>query len=76
MVILNWDTNEEWLSENLLTPVNRQEIADHLWYYYLPDTKTHVLWTAHPTWLSKNTDFDNYSKHLVSFVKNKITEQF
>lgn len=74
MVILNWNTGEEWLSKGLPTPVNRQEIADHLWYYYLPDSRTHVLWTAHPTWLAKNTDFDKHIKDLVSFVKCKQAE--
>lgn len=74
MVILNWETKEEWLSEGLATPLNRQEIDDHFWYYYLPGTQTHVLWTAHPTWLSKNRNFDDYIKYLVSFVKEKMSE--
>jgi hypothetical protein len=74
MVILNWGTNEEWLIKGLSTPVNRQEIDNHLWYYYLPDTKTHVLWTAHPTWLSKNKIFGKHIDDLVVFVKQKMTE--
>lgn len=72
MVIENWETSETWLSEGLNENIIRQEIDDHLWYYFLPTTQTHILWTAHPTWLNKNRDFDNYIKYLVSFVKQKL----
>jgi hypothetical protein len=71
MVILNWETNEEWLSDGVEN-VARQEIDDHFWYYFLPTTQTHVIWTAHPTWLTKNRDFDNYIKYLANFVKQRL----
>ena len=71
MVILNWSTEEEWLSAGV-DNVMRQEIEDHFWYYFLQATKTHVLWIAHPTWLAKNKDLDNYIKYLVDFVKQRL----
>lgn len=70
-VILNWDTSEEWLSDGLSDKVERKEIDDHFWYYNLPSTKTQVVWTAHPMWLCKNRDFDNYIEYLVDFVKKR-----
>lgn len=73
MVILSWDTPEEWLSNGLSDTVTRYEIDDHFWYYFLPTTQTHVLWTAHPTWLAKNRDFDDYIKYLVDFVRQRLT---
>jgi hypothetical protein len=71
MVILNWETNEEWLI-NDVDNVVKQEIDDHFWYYFLPTSNTHVLWTSHPTWISKNRVFDNYVKYLADFVKEKM----
>jgi hypothetical protein len=71
MVILNW-REEEWLSEGINDTIKREEIKEYFWYYYLPTNKTHVIWTAHPTWLSKNLDFDEYVKYLVAFVKKRM----
>ena len=72
MVIENWSTSETWLIDGLNGNFVRQKIDDHFWYYFLPTTQTHVLWTAHPNWLSKNRDFDDYIKYLVTFVKEKL----
>jgi hypothetical protein len=72
MVIVNWGASEEWLSDGLNEKLVGQEIDDHFWYYFLGSTQTHVLWTAHPTWLSKNRDFDDYIEYLVDFVKQKL----
>lgn len=71
MVILNW-REEEWLSNGINDTIKRQEIDDHFWYYFLPINQTHVIWTAHTTWLAKNRDFDDYIKYLVDFVKQRL----
>lgn len=71
MVILHWGTSEKWLS-NGVENVARQEIDDHFWYYFLPTTNTHVLWTAHPMWLTKNKNLDDYIEYLVDFVKKRL----
>jgi|WetSurMetagenome_2_1015567.scaffolds.fasta_scaffold41948_1 hypothetical protein len=71
MVILSWGTSEEWLIAGIENVV-KQEIDDHFWYYFLPTTQTHVLWTAHPTWLAKNVDFDEHIKSMVTFVKQRL----
>lgn len=70
-VILNWSTSEQWLTSGLHHKFEKQEIDDHFWYYYLPSTRTQVIWTAHPMWLCKNREFDNYIKFLVDFVKER-----
>lgn len=72
MVIESWETPETWLSEGLNQNLVKQEIDDHFWYYFLPTTQTHILWTAHPTWLNKNRHFNDYIKYLVSFAKQKL----
>lgn len=72
MVIEYWDLSETWLSKGLTGNFLKQELDDHFWYYFLTSTQTHVLWTAHPTWLNKNRNFDDYIKYLVSFVKKKL----
>jgi hypothetical protein len=71
MVILNWDTSEEWLI-NGVDNFSKEEVDEHFWYYFIPTTKTHVIWTAHPTWLAKNTDFDSNIKYLVNFIKQRL----
>ena len=72
MVILNWESHEDWLQSETIDKLERQEIDEHFWYYYLPTTQTHILWTAHPMWLAKNKDFDDYIKYLVDFIKQKL----
>lgn len=71
MVILNWDTSEEWLI-NGVDNFSKEEVDEHFWYYFIPTTKTHVIWTAHPTWLAKNTDFDSNIKYLVDFIRQRM----
>jgi hypothetical protein len=70
-VILNWAASEQWLTSELNCKFQREEIDDHFWYYFFPSTRTHVFWTAHPMWLCKNRDFDDYIKFLVDFVKER-----
>jgi len=74
IVILNWETPEEWLTGEFDNVV-KEKIDDHLSYYYVGKTQTHILWTAHPTWLAKNRDFDEYIKYMVRFIKQKITNE-
>ena len=72
LVILNWEEREEWLQDQTTDILERQEIGDHFWYYYLPGSQTHVLWLPHPMWLSKNRDFDDYIEYLVHFIKQRL----
>ena len=72
MVITNWEAHESWLQQETLDILERHEIESHFWYYFLPSTQTHILWTAHPRWLSKNREFDNYIEFMVDFVNKKL----
>ena len=72
MIITDWDAPEGWLLDGLIDRAPRQELDEHLWYYFLPITKTHVLWTAHPRWLSQHPDLDTWSKKLVGFAKQRM----
>jgi hypothetical protein len=68
-------TPEMWLLDGLDANVARIEIEDHLWYYFLPTTETHVLWTAHPRWLATNPKLDVWSKKLVDVARQRIASQ-
>lgn len=72
MMITNWSAHESWLQSQTVDLLVRQEISEYFWYYFLPSTQTHVLWTPHPVWLAKNEDFDQYIEYLVSFAKERI----
>jgi hypothetical protein len=74
MVVTDWThTPEKWLLDGLPENVARVEIEKHLWYYFLPATQTHVLWTAHPRWLATNPNLDIWSKKLVDIARQRMT---
>ena len=56
LVILNWSERRKWLTE-FQDPndiVKRERVLDeHLEYYYIRSTDTHVFWTAHPVWFAR-----------------------
>ena len=54
LIVLNWSEAEEWLTKfEDKSDVLRIELDTHLLYYYIRSSNTHVFWTAHPRWLSK-----------------------
>jgi hypothetical protein len=69
-VIVNWDCEENWLTEHRKI-AERAEIADHLIYYRLQNCNTHVIWTAHPNWLKFN-DLNKYVEMCVGLAKTKL----
>lgn len=73
VVICHWDCDERWLTDGLAVS-ERVEIGDHLLYLHVQTTNTHVIWTAHPTWLKFN-DFDGYVSKCVDLAKEKLGRQ-
>jgi hypothetical protein len=71
MVVMSWHTPEDWLCDGI-DDFLKDEIDDYFWYYFIANSETHVLWTAHPTWLSKNVDFDEHINTMVNFAKSKL----
>lgn len=72
VVICHWDCDEKWLTDGLVVE-ERTDIGDHLLYMKLQPTGTHVVWTAHPTWLKFN-DFDGYVARCVELAKSKLAQ--
>ncbi len=66
LIILNWGESERWLSTQ---KVKHKEIGNHLWYYYLEDTDTHVFWTAHPRWLAINVGFKTQAQLICQEIE-------
>lgn len=72
MLILDWGQDEGWLTCNFKDN-GHEEIDDHIWYYYIKETDTHVYWLAHPRWIAPKIKFDVYiDKILLSIKKKKI----
>ena len=70
VVIVNWTDGEDWLTKHRIVD-ERTEIFDHLLYLRLQPCGTHVIWTAHPTWLKFN-DFDGYVGRCVALANAKL----
>ena len=70
LIILHWADDESWLFGN--SDIKPEVIEDHLWYYFIENTQTHVIWTAHPRWLNMNKEFDNFIETCVNVIKQKI----
>jgi len=71
VVITNWTPDESWLTEHR-SVAERTTVADHLLYMRLQPCGTHVIWTAHPTWLSKHPPFDDWVTRCVKLAKEKL----
>src|SRR5699024_10089915 len=74
ILILNWKATDNWITAS--DEKSKKEIIDnYIHYYYLPKFKTHIIKTAHPTFLSSNKigiDFDEINKKIAETFKEKI----
>lgn len=70
IVVVNWTEDESWVTTHRAV-AERTEVFDHLLYLRLQPCGTHVVWTAHPTWL-KFHDFDGYVARCVQLAKEKL----
>ncbi len=53
LLILDWGKPRNWLCGNYEpNEVDKPVLGDHLEYYYIRSTDTHVFWTAHPVWFA------------------------
>jgi len=68
--ILNWKEDFEWLTKDKdhLGPF---EMEDHVQYFYLRKTDTHVFWLAHPRWIAPNLTFDKCIDVIIKTIKDK-----
>lgn len=71
LVITDWGPDGDSWAKDWGTVQDRVE-KDHLIFLYLPKYKCHVVWTAHPRWLSQNTDFDRFIKEIVDELKDRL----
>lgn len=70
LIVLNWSEAEEWLTKWKDTGnVVHFHLNDHLEYYYIRETNTHVFWTAHPRWLSMNLPFDTIIPMMIDKMR-------
>src|SRR5574344_115245 len=72
LIITDWEQSESWLLDN--KQVNHKELDDHIWYFYLADSDTHVYWIAHPNWLARNYKFESSIDIIISNLKKKNIE--
>jgi hypothetical protein len=70
MIVLHWQDDDDWLTEGN-EDFESEKISDHLDYYYVPRTKTHVFWTAHPGWLSRKNRIDSTIDTILEVIKKK-----
>ena len=74
VLILNWKVSDNWIMENDENST-KEKIDIYIVYYYLPRFKSHVIKTAHPTYLSNNkkgVDFDTINRKIARTFKEKI----
>jgi hypothetical protein len=69
--IFNWDCNEKLFLEGLNYQETKVDLfSNHFLTYHLPDTKTRVVWTLHPTaarWFGYGTD--KIIDEIVNYIK-------
>ncbi len=68
MIVLRWQEDDTWLTGGFSCP--GVEIADHLYYYFVENTKTHIFWTAHPRWLRKKR-IDEMVINILELIQQK-----
>jgi hypothetical protein len=69
LIITNWQQEESWLVGN--NTCEHKVLDDHLWYYYLPNSNTHVYWLAHPGWLARNGKFESSITTIINDLNSK-----
>lgn len=69
LIINNWNQAESWLIVD--EKVEHIELDDHIWYYFLPKTNTHVYWLSHPNWLSRKQKFDSSITTIINDLNKK-----
>ncbi len=70
VVILRWQDDESWLIKNV-DSTSGVRITDHLDYFFVEKTNTHIFWTAHPRWLSTQSRIDEIIITILKFIKEK-----
>ncbi|HON98705.1 MAG TPA: hypothetical protein PK222_10715 [Bacteroidales bacterium] len=70
LLVLNWKESEDWLCDNDAVS-KKEELGDHLYYYYLSNTNTHVYWLAHPRWLSINIGFNESINSIIQDINQR-----
>ncbi len=70
IIILRWEENDKWLTESF-DYSDDKKIADHLDYYFIKSNNTHVFWTAHPGWLSRNKRMKQIITDIIKSIQNK-----
>lgn len=68
LIVLNWNEGEDWFVKNQ-TDVHYYQINEHIFYYYLRSTNTHIFQTHHPRSLNIRFGFDNIIEELLTLFK-------
>lgn len=70
VVICNWDCSQDWFTKGH-SITKAVDVDDHVKYRFAEDSRTHIIQTAHPTWLRFN-GFDEYVEKCVALAKEKL----
>ncbi|MEP7143089.1 MAG: hypothetical protein ABI707_09480 [Ferruginibacter sp.] len=69
IIVLRWQEDDSWLTESYGCRAIR--IADHLDYYFIESTKTHIFWSAHPGWLARNKRIPETISTIIEAIHQK-----
>lgn len=69
LILLDWPEAEQWLNLSNKKNTLCLPFDDHLTYYYLKDTNTHVFRTSHPNWIARNSSFKEWIEKIIEKIK-------
>ena len=74
MIVLYWDAPQEWFTDGFNEFKGPEILSDHLWYYFIKDTSTHIFWTKHPRVIAQlNHHLDKIIiNDILLAIKNKL----
>jgi hypothetical protein len=70
MIVLNWSQSENWLMQ--IPSINGPEIFNnYIYYYFIGDTGTNVIWIPHPRWLAINGGLNKWIETIFDVISAK-----
>lgn len=68
IILMNWDPNDRFLD----IPLQWEEFGDHQAYSFHEPTGTHILATAHPTWLNQHSLYEIAVNGIINRAKKAL----
>ncbi len=72
VIILNWELDKEYLQMKDMTLSEPESIDDHLKYYHVKETNTHVIHHAHPNWINREVGYERSIANLIETINTKL----